>query len=241
MSDIVSTPLPCGGARGRVRIIVLTGAGMSAESGISTFRDSGGLWEQYKVEDVATPEGWARDPELVTEFYNLRRQQMLDAQPCLGHKLLAELERFHDVQIITQNVDDLHERGGSTNIIHLHGEATKARSEFADYSPTYDIGYKELNLGDLAPDGGQLRPHIVWFGEAVPELSRGAKAVEKADILIIIGTSLNVYPAAGLVHYAKKGCRIYLIDPAPMNLNIPGFQQIQAPATEGMRQLLEIL
>ena len=142
---------------------------------------------------------------------------------------------------MTQNIDDLHERGGSTNIIHLHGEATKARSEYADYSPTYDIGYKELNIGDLAPDGGQLRPHIVWFGEAVPELTRGARAVEKADILIIIGTSLNVYPAASLVHYAKKGCRIYLIDPAPMNLNIPGFTQIQAPATEGMRQLLEIL
>ncbi|MEE0871606.1 MAG: Sir2 family NAD-dependent protein deacetylase, partial [Bacteroidaceae bacterium] len=139
MSDIVSTPLPCGGARGRVRILVLTGAGMSAESGISTFRDSGGLWEQYKVEDVATPEGWARDPELVTEFYNLRRQQMLDAQPCLGHKLLAELERFHDVQIITQNVDDLHERAGSTKVIHLHGELMKVTSSEAPNAPSQII------------------------------------------------------------------------------------------------------
>ena len=214
-------------------IVVLSGAGISAESGIQTFRGGNGLWDNYNVEDVASIDGWHRNRALVLEFYNKRRAELA--------KAVAKLEEKYNVTVVTQNIDDLHERGGSTRIIHLHGEATKARSELSDYGPTYDIGYKELNLGDLAPDGGQLRPHIVWFGEAVPELSRGARAVEKADILIIIGTSLNVYPAAGLVHYAKKGCRIFLIDPAPMNLNIPNFQQIQAPATEGMRQLLEIL
>ena len=222
-------------------IVVLSGAGISAESGIQTFRGGNGLWDNYNVEDVASIDGWHRNRALVLEFYNKRRKELEKSQPNSAHKAVAKLEEKYNVTVVTQNIDNLHERGGSTNIIHLHGEATKARSEFSDYGPTYEIGYKELNIGDLAPDGGQLRPHIVWFGEAVPELSRGAKAVEKADILIIIGTSLNVYPAAGLVHYAKKGCRIYLIDPAPMNLNIPNFQQIQAPATEGMRQLLEIL
>ena len=222
-------------------IVVLSGAGISAESGIQTFRGGNGLWDNYNVEDVASIDGWHRNRALVLEFYNKRRKELEHAQPNSAHKAVAQLEEKYNVTVVTQNIDDLHERGGSTNIIHLHGEATKARSEFSDYGPTYEIGYKELNIGDLAPDGGQLRPHIVWFGEAVPELSRGAKAVEKADILIIIGTSLNVYPAAGLVHYAKKGCKIYLIDPAPMNLNIPDFEQIQAPATEGMRQLLEEL
>ena len=222
-------------------IVVLSGAGISAESGIQTFRGGNGLWDNYKVEEVASIDGWHRNKALVLEFYNKRRAELAKAQPNSAHIAVAKLEEKYNVTVVTQNIDDLHERGGSTNIIHLHGEATKARSEYADYSPTYDIGYNQLNLGDLAPDGGQLRPHIVWFGEAVPELTRGARAVEKADILIIIGTSLNVYPAASLVHYAKRGCKIYLIDPAPMNLNISGFTQIQAPATEGMRQLLEIL
>lgn len=223
------------------KIVVLSGAGISAESGIQTFRGGNGLWDNYNVEDVASIDGWHRNRALVLEFYNKRRKELEKARPNAAHTAVARLEEKYDVTVVTQNIDDLHERGGSSNIIHLHGEATKARSEFAEYGPTYEIGYRELNIGDLAPDGGQLRPHIVWFGEAVPELSRGAKAVEKADILIIIGTSLNVYPAAGLIHYAKKGCRIYLIDPAPMNLNIPGFQQLQTTATEGMGLLLEIL
>lgn len=223
------------------KIAVLSGAGISAESGIQTFRGGNGLWDNYNVEDVASIDGWHRNRALVLEFYNKRRKELEKAQPNAAHIAVARLEEKYDVTVVTQNIDDLHERGGSSNIIHLHGEATKARSEFADYGPTYEIGYRELNIGDLAPDGGQIRPHIVWFGEAVPELGRGAKAVEKADILIIIGTSLNVYPAAGLIHYAKKGCSIYLIDPAPMNLNIPGFRQFQTTATEGMKQLLEIL
>lgn len=223
------------------KIVVLSGAGISAESGIQTFRGGNGLWDNYNVEDVASIDGWHRNRALVLEFYNKRRKELEKARPNAAHTAVARLEEKYDVTVVTQNIDDLHERGGSSNIIHLHGEATKARSEFAEYGPTYEIGYRELNIGDLAPDGGQLRPHIVWFGEAVPELSRGAKVVEKADILIIIGTSLNVYPAAGLINYAKKGCRIYLIDPAPMNLNIPGFQQLQTTATEGMGQLLEIL
>lgn len=222
-------------------IVVLSGAGISAESGIATFRGGNGLWDNYNVEDVASIDGWYRDKALVLEFYNKRRKELESAQPNFAHIAVAKLEEKYNVTVVTQNIDDLHERGGSSKIIHLHGEATKARSELSDYGPTYDIGYKELNIGELAPDGGQLRPHIVWFGEAVPELGRGARAVEQADILIIIGTSLNVYPAAGLIHYAKKGCRIFLIDPAPMNLNIPNFKQIQAPATKGMEELLKIL
>lgn len=222
-------------------IVVLSGAGISAESGIETFRGGNGLWDNYNVEEVASIDGWHKNRALVLEFYNKRRRELEKAQPNSAHIAVAKLEEKYNVTVVTQNIDDLHERGGSSKIIHLHGEATKARSEHGEYDQTYDIGYKDLNIGDLAPDGGQLRPHIVWFGEAVPELTRGARAVEKADILIIIGTSLNVYPAAGLVHYAKQGCKIYLIDPAPMHLNIANFKQIQAPATEGMAQLLEIL
>lgn len=225
----------------RQNLVVLSGAGISAESGIQTFRGGNGLWDNYNVEDVASIEGWHRNRSLVLEFYNKRRKEIGNVEPNSAHRDVARLEEKYNVTVVTQNIDNLHERGGSTNIIHLHGEATKARSEKGSYYSAQEIGYRELNIGDLAPDGGQLRPHIVWFGEAVPELERGAKAVEKADILVIIGTSLNVYPAAGLVHYTKKGCRIFLIDPAPMNLNIPGFTQIQATATEGMKQLLEIL
>ena len=164
-------------------IVILSGAGISAESGISTFRDSDGLWDNYNVEDVASIDGWHRNRALVLEFYNKRRAELAKAQPNAAHIAVAKLEERYNVTVVTQNIDDLHERGGSTKIIHLHGEATKARSEHSDYGPIYDIGYKELNIGDLAPDGGQLRPHIVWFGEAVPELSRGARAVEKADIM----------------------------------------------------------
>ena len=222
------------------KIAVRSGAGVSAESGIKTFRDSNGLWEEYRVEDVASIEGWHRNRELVLEFYNARRRALQNAKPNEAHKIIASLQDDFDVCVITQNVDNLHERAGSNKIIHLHGELTKARS-VKDEFITYDIGYNDIKLGDKAPDGGQLRPFIVWFGESVPELGRAAKEVGKADILIIIGTSLNVYPAAGLIHYTKPGCKIYLIDPQPMNLKMDNFTQIQDVATEGMRKLREVL
>ena len=222
------------------KIAVLSGAGVSAESGIKTFRGSNGLWEEYRVEDVASIEGWHRNRELVLEFYNARRRALQNAKPNEAHKIIASLQDDFDVCVITQNVDNLHERAGSNKIIHLHGELTKARS-VKDEFITYDIGYNDIKLGDKAPDGGQLRPFIVWFGESVPELGRAAKEVGKADILIIIGTSLNVYPAAGLIHYTKPGCKIYLIDPQPMNLKMDNFTQIQDVATEGMRKLKEVL
>ncbi len=231
------------------KLVVLSGAGVSAESGIRTFRDSDGLWEEYRIEDVASIDGWHKNKELVLDFYNKRRAQLEGAQPNDAHKLIASLQKDYNVIVVTQNVDNLHERGGSTNIIHLHGELTKVRSvktqewEYSnpDTNLVYEIGYKEINLGDLAPDGGQLRPHIVWFGESVPELTRAAKEVEQADILLIIGTSLNVYPAASLVNYTKSGCKIYLIDPQPMNLSLPNFVQIQEKATDGMREFISKL
>jgi NAD-dependent protein deacetylases, SIR2 family len=224
-----------------MKIVVLSGAGISAESGIQTFRGGNGLWDSYRIEDVASIEGWHRNKKLVLDFYNQRRKELEKAEPNFAHIAVARLEKKYDVTVITQNIDNLHEKGGSSNIIHLHGEATKARSEKTPYAPTFDIGYKEIHLGDLAPDGGQLRPHIVWFGEEVPQLQRAAKEVETADILIIIGTSLNVYPAAGLVNYTKENCKIYLIDPEPINIRAKNFIQIQKPATKGMEELLEIL
>ncbi len=194
------------------KVAVLTGAGVSAESGLRTFRDSNGLWEEYHVEDVATIDGWLRDPELVIDFYNKRRSQLKTALPNEAHKALARLEEKFDVSIITQNVDDLHERAGSRNILHLHGELTKVRSE--SYPELiYTIGYKDIKIGDKCDKGCQLRPHIVWFGEAVPLIEEASQIVSEADYLLIIGTSLQVYPAAGLIHYAKQGCRKYLVDP----------------------------
>ena len=230
-------------------LVVLSGAGVSAESGIKTFRDSNGLWEEYNIEDVASIQGWHKNKELVLDFYNKRREQLKDAQPNDAHKLIALLEKKFNITIITQNVDNLHERAGSTNVIHLHGELTKVRSEnTTEYeymqpgtNSIFDIGYDNIKIGDKAKDGGQLRPHIVWFGEAVPMMESAAEVVSKADILIIIGTSLNVYPAAGLVNYTKKGCEIFLIDPQPMNLRLQNFEQIQAPATEGMKILADKL
>ena len=222
------------------KIVVLSGAGVSAESGIRTFRDSNGLWEEYKVEDVASIEGWYRNKELVLEFYNQRRRALKETEPNLAHKIIAELEKRYKVCVVTQNVDNLHERAGSTNIIHLHGELTKARST-RNEEKWYDIGYNDIKPGDKAPDGGQMRPFIVWFGESVPRLSDAAKEVQTADILIIIGTSLNVYPAAGLIHYTKPGCKIYLVDPQPMPLRMENFTQIQEKATIGMEILKEEL
>ncbi len=192
--------------------MVLTGAGISAESGISTFRDSGGLWEQYRIEEVASPEGWQKKPELVQNFYNQRRKEMLQAYPNEGHMQLVRLESYYDVHIITQNVDNLHERAGSKNILHLHGELAKARSE---NNPDYvvDVDGWELKHGTLAPDGSLLRPHIVWFGEAVPMIEPAIALCEQADYFIVIGTSLQVYPAAGLIHYVPRNAQYYLVDP----------------------------
>lgn len=219
---------------------------MSAESGISTFRDNGGLWEKFNVEDVATPEGWARNPKLVTEFYNTRRRELLNAQPCLGHELVAKLEEKHDVTVVTQNVDDLHERAGSTHVIHLHGELMKVTSSRHPNDPRYiktlSPDHTEVAIGECAEDGSQLRPFIVWFGEAVPEIDRAVEACAKAELLIVIGTSLNVYPAAGLTRCVPPGTPIYLIDPKPVAWNSEEqVHHIMKGASEGMKELLQIL
>jgi NAD-dependent deacetylase len=194
------------------KLVVFTGAGISQESGIKTFRDSGGLWEEYDIKEVATPEAWAKDPELVLEFYNKRRKQTLEAKPNRAHEIIAELEKHFTVQIITQNIDDLHERAGSTNVLHLHGEITKARS--IETEEIYTIGNKSIFMNDLCKDGHQLRPHIVWFGEDVPNMLIAENIAKTADIFLIIGTSLNVYPAASLVHEAPEACPKYLVDPS---------------------------
>jgi NAD-dependent deacetylase len=222
-------------------IVVLTGAGISAESGIKTFRDSGGLWEEYDVMTVASIEGWRQNPDLVQEFYNKRRKELENAQPNDAHYILAKLENNFNVDIITQNVDNLHERGGSSSIIHLHGELTKARSSI-NPSLTCEIGYKAIEKGEKAVDGSILRPHIVWFGEAVPMIEPAAEKVSKADILIIIGTSMNVYPAAGLIEYARTNIPIYIID--PNDVNYYGSRKIifiKEKASSGMKRLYEIL
>lgn len=194
------------------RIVVLTGAGISAESGISTFRDSGGLWEQHAIEEVATPQAWQKDQELVLEFYNQRRKQLYEVNPNPAHFALAELQQHFDVQIITQNIDDLHERAGSKNVMHLHGELKKSQSSL-DPSLVYDIKGWELRKGEKCEKGSQLRPHVVWFGEAVPMIEPAATLSATADIYMVIGTSLNVYPAAGLLHYSPEEAPVYLIDP----------------------------
>ena len=219
------------------KLVVLTGAGISAESGIKTFRDADGLWEGHNVMDVATPEGWNRNPELVLDFYNQRRRQLQEVQPNLGHQILAELETDFDVHIITQNVDDLHERAGSTNVLHLHGELLKVRS----LHPPYIImdWETDLFLGNIDSNGSQLRPHIVWFGEEVPALEEALTIVEKADILIIIGTSLQVYPAAGLMNYANPEIPVYYIDPKPATIyDLPNdIKIIAATGSEGMKKV----
>jgi NAD-dependent deacetylase len=195
-------------------LVVLTGAGMSVESGIPTFRGAGGLWENHRIEDVASPEGWERDPLTVLRFYNERRKTMWACQPNAGHRGLAELEQQFRVSIVTQNIDNLHERAGSTCVLHLHGELTKSRSTL-DPEQVYEIAGWELKLGDRADDGSQLRPHIVWFGEAVPLMDEAVDLVGQADILAVIGTSLQVYPAASLIHHAPRSAKVILIDPSP--------------------------
>jgi NAD-dependent deacetylase len=221
-----------------MQIVVLTGAGISAESGIPTFRGATGLWEGHRIEDVASPEGWFKNKTLVLDFYNQRRKAIRIAQPNRAHLALAELDKMHDVHIITQNIDDLHERAGSKNIIHLHGEILKARS-IKNESLIVDI-HGDILDGDLAEDGGQLRPHIVWFGEAVPLMEQAMEIVEQAEILVIIGTSMVVYPAAGLLYYAKAGTPVYVINP-----EIPEMQRnkninlIQKNASEGVDEFIQ--
>lgn len=224
-------------------VVVLSGAGMSAESGISTFRDSNGLWENHRIEDVATPEGWQKNKELVLEFYNQRRRNLLDVLPNKGHTGLVELEKNYKVTIVTQNVDDLHERAGSSKVIHLHGELLKARSS-VDERLVYDWK-KDILIGDKCEKNSQLRPHIVWFGEMVPLLAPAARVVAEADIVVIIGTSLQVYPAAGLIEYARAGIPVYYIDPHPKSsyeLNhIRNLTIISKTATEGVEILVKSL
>ena len=226
-------------------IVVLTGAGVSAESGFATFRDTGGLWEQYDVNDVASIEGWYRNRSLVLDFYNQRRAQLKDAKPNAAHEAIAGLEASYDVDVITQNVDNLHERAGSTRVLHLHGELTKVRPENGIYDRTaseaevIDVGYRPVVLGDLAPNGCQLRPHIVFFGEAVPNIEKAINLVERADILLIVGSSLQVYPAAGLYRYAPNGCPIYVIDPKPVPISDPRVTFIQDVATKGMQEFIK--
>ncbi len=228
------------------KLVILSGAGISAESGISTFRDAGGLWDKYPVMQVASIEGYEANPELVIKFYNERRKQLLDVKPNQGHLLCAELEKYFDVTVVTQNVDNLHERAGSSHIIHLHGELTKVCSSYNPNDPRYIRELKpeefEVKMGDKAGDGSQLRPFIVWFGEAVPEIETAVNYVEKADIFVIIGTSMNVYPAASLLYYVPSNADVYLIDPKDVNINSRRpITHIKKGASEGMKELLEML
>ena len=220
---------------------VLSGSGISAESGLKTFRDMGGIWETYDVTEVATPQAWERDRSLVLRFYNERRKALLEAEPNEAHNILAGLEKEYNVQIITQNVDDLHERAGSSQVLHLHGELRKARST-ADPNKVYQIDGWELKEGDLCEVGSQLRPHVVWFGEPVPAIEEAVPLVRAADIFLVIGTSMNVYPAAGLLHYLGEEVPVYVIDPAEVSpVGIENVTIIRKKATEGMRELQNIL
>jgi NAD-dependent deacetylase len=224
------------------KLVVLTGAGMSVESGFSTFRGADGLWEKVPVEDIATPEGWKRNPTLVLDFYNQLRKKLIDAKPNAGHLALAKMEKYFNVQIITQNIDNLHERAGSTSVIHLHGELMKVRStggkeEVFEVDPINP----DVNSGDKCPKGFQLRPHIVWFGEAVPEIENAIRFTEKAAIFLVIGTSLNVYPAAGLLSYVPRGVPIYLIDPNEVNVYHPNVTVIQKGASEGLQEFIKMM
>lgn len=223
------------------KVVVLTGAGISADSGLSTFRDSGGLWEGYNIEEVATIDAWYSNRELLLDFYNMRRKQSAEAKPNAAHYAVAELEKKFDVTVVTQNVDSLHERAGSTNVLHLHGRLDEARSD-NDPDIVINIGGDPIRVGDKASDGAQLRPNIVWFGEPVPMIERGAEAVSRADLFIVVGTSLVVYPAASLVDYAQRGIDQYIIDPArPELLSFNNWTHIQKRAAEGMPELTDKL
>ncbi len=223
------------------RIVILTGAGMSAESGISTFRDSNGLWRNHRIEEVASPEAWARNPEMVLDFYNQRRKQLFEVEPNAGHHALVRLEKKFDVQIITQNVDDLHERAGSTNVLHLHGELKKARST-VDPKLIYKLDHWELKLGDKCEKGSQLRPHIVWFGEAVPMLDKATELTKTAGIFIVIGTSMAVYPAAGLIHFVQTDIPKYYVDPKAFAVQgVSNLKIIRKKATVALPGLVDQL
>ena len=215
--------------------VVFTGAGISAESGLGTFRDSGGLWDNYKIEDVATPEAFQKNPGLVLEFYNIRRRQLLSATPNDAHYALNKLQENFNLQIITQNIDDLHERSGSNNVLHLHGKLRQSKSTLDN--KLYEIDGSELVLGDLCPNGGQLRPNVVWFGEAVPMMDKAIEIVKTADIFIIVGTSLNVYPAASLIHYTSNSCQKYIVDPNVAEEN--GISAIRQKASVGVPKLVD--
>lgn len=225
------------------RIVFLTGAGMSAESGISTFRDSDGLWENYSVEEVCTHEAWVRQPEVLLDFYNMLRRKFKDCRPNEGHRLVASLEDRYEVQVITQNVDNLHEQAGSSHVIHLHGELMKCRADGRDNGIHYPLDFDnpDIHMGDVDPNGVQLRPHIVFFGEDVPNLEKAALTMTTADIVVVIGTSLNVYPAAGLLQYAPAHAPIWLIDPKPVQTPYRDVTQIVKGASEGMKELVEKL
>ncbi len=220
------------------KLVVLTGAGMSAESGISTFRDSNGLWEKYSIEEVATPEAFSKNPRLVLDFYNTRRREAIKAKPNAGHTGLVELEKYFNVKIITQNVDNLHERAGSTDVLHLHGELMKYSSvKNPDKAYPLNLENPDIALSETAPDGSLKRPFIVWFGEAVPKMEEAVDYVQHADILIIIGTSLNVYPAAGLLNYFDKGKPVFIIDPQEVNAHRSDIEHIKKGASEGVKIL----
>lgn len=222
------------------RIVIITGAGISAESGLKTFRDSGGLWEGYNVYDVATPEAWTRNPDLVQKFYNERRKSVIAAQPNPAHYALVLLEKMYDVTIITQNIDDLHERAGSSKIIHLHGQITKSQSD-RNAKLIYDIPGWELKMGELCELGYQLRPHVVWFGEAVPMIEIAAEHCYDADIAIVIGTSLQVYPAAGLIDLVPSKAQKFLVDPKALEISAKNIEIIQANASKAVPELIERL
>jgi len=230
------------------RIVVLTGAGVSAESGLGTYRDNGGLWDRYDPMEVASAEGWRRNPGLVLDFYNMQREKLKACEPNAAHKAITALEKDFLVDVITQNVDNLHERAGSTHVIHLHGEVTKVRPQdsctwedgFSE-KDVVDVGYGKVSLGDKSPRGIQLRPHIVFFGESVPKIEEAAETVARADILLIVGTSMQVYPAASLYTYARPGCPIYLIDPAPVELREGRIVHIREKATSGMQTFIGMI
>jgi len=222
------------------RLVILSGAGISQESGLKTFRDMGGIWEEYDVTEVASPEAWARNPELVLRFYNERRRLLWEAIPNAGHTGIAELEKWFDVDVVTQNVDDLHEQAGSTRVLHLHGELRKARST-ADPSLVYTLKHWELKQGDTCEKGSQLRPHIVWFGEMVTEIDKAVSIVRKADILVVVGTSLVVYPAAGLVNHIRPGIPVFVIDPQVPRVCSGNVEYITEKAGEGVKILQQKL
>jgi NAD-dependent deacetylase len=219
------------------RLVIFTGAGISAESGLKTFRDQGGLWEQYRIEDVATFDAWTNNMKLVLEFYNQRRKQVMEAEPNNAHKFIADLQKDFDVHVITQNIDDLHERAGSKKVLHLHGEIMKARSSVDD-NLIYPLKKWEIKIGEVCEKGSQLRPHIVWFGEMVPEMENAYGITEKADLFVVIGTSLNVYPAAGLLNYVNHNTPKWLVDPGEFNLDyIRNLHHIKQTAVNGVDEL----